>query len=146
MFLFNSSLSKPVPEPKSVLIELTLASVRPERDPLKATVSLPFPFTEYVGFMVMVTSTELAPASAIVTVPTEPEIPRLFELKLNVIESADAIGAIARAAAINKTDNAILRLAILTTRFSSYDEVFPGLKLGEQRGVRRAAVTLRSFK
>ena len=58
-----------------------------------------------------------------VIVPTEPEIPRLFELKLKVTEFADAIGDMARAAATNKTDTAILRLVILTTRFSSYDEV-----------------------
>jgi hypothetical protein len=58
-----------------------------------------------------------------VTEPTDPEIPRLFELRLNVIESADAIGAMARAAATNKADTAIFRLVILTTRFSSFDEV-----------------------
>ena len=68
--------------------------------------------------MVMVTSTELVPLSAIVTMPTEPEIPRLFELRLNVNESADAIGAMARAAATNKTDAAIFKVVILTRCFS----------------------------
>src|ERR1700686_515806 len=125
MFLPNISLSKPDPEPKSVLIVPTPESVRPGRDdPLKAMVSLPSSFTEYAEFIVMVTSTELVPSSAMVTVPTEPEIPRLFELRLNVTESADAIGATARAAATNKIDAAIFRFVILTTRFSCYDEVF----------------------
>ena len=49
-----------------------------------------------------------------VTVPTEPEIPKLFELRLNVIELADANGAMARAAATNKTAIAIFRLVFLT--------------------------------
>jgi hypothetical protein len=62
-----------------------------------------------------------------VTVPTEPAIPRLFELRLNVTEFAEAAGVRARAAATNKTDTAILRLVILTTRFSSYDEVVVSL-------------------
>jgi hypothetical protein len=49
-------------------------------------------------------------------VPTEPEIPRLLELRLNVTEFADAIGAMAKAAAIDKTDIAILKLLIVTAR------------------------------
>jgi len=73
--------------------------------------------------MVMLTVTWFRPESVIVTVPTEPAIPRLFEVKLKEIEFADAIGAMARAAATNKTDTAIFRFVILTTRFSSYDEV-----------------------
>jgi hypothetical protein len=59
-----------------------------------------------------------------VTVPTDPEIPKLFELRLKVIEFADAVGAMAKAAAINKTDAASLRLVTLTKR-SPYDEVLP---------------------
>jgi hypothetical protein len=66
----------------------------------------------------------LSPVSAMVTVPTDPEIPKLFELRLKVIEFADAIGAMAKAAAINKTDAASLRLVTLTKR-SPYDEVLP---------------------
>jgi hypothetical protein len=58
------------------------------------------------------------------TVPTDPEIPKLFELRLNVIEFADAIGTMVKAAAINKPDTASLRLVTLTAR-SPYDEVLP---------------------
>lgn len=60
-----------------------------------------------------------------VTVPIDPEIPRLFELKLKVIELADAIGTMAKAAAIHKIGIAIFKLVILTARFSIYDEVDP---------------------
>jgi hypothetical protein len=49
-----------------------------------------------------------------VTVPTDPEIPRLFELRLYVIEFADANGVMARAAATNKAAIAIFRLVFLT--------------------------------
>jgi hypothetical protein len=66
----------------------------------------------------MLTVTWLSPVSVRVTVPIEPEIPRLFALKLYVIEFADAIGVMARAAAINKTDAAIFKLVILTGCFS----------------------------
>ena len=61
-----------------------------------------------------------------VTVPTEPEIPKLLELRLNVTEFADAIGVMAKAAAIDKTDIAILKLLIVTAR-SPYDEVVPSV-------------------
>jgi hypothetical protein len=64
--------------------------------------------------MLMLTLTALGPASAIVTVPTDPEIPRLFELRLKVIELADALGAIAKAAAIHRTGTRSLKVAILT--------------------------------
>jgi len=60
-----------------------------------------------------------------VTVPIDPEIPRLFELRLKVIEFADAIGAMAKAAAIHRIGTATLRLVMLTARFSIYDEVNP---------------------
>ena len=59
-----------------------------------------------------------------VTVPTDPEIPKLLKLRLNVVEFADAIGTMVKAAAINKTDTASLRLVTLTKR-SPYDEVLP---------------------
>jgi len=52
-----------------------------------------------------------------VTVPIEPEIPRLlFEPRLNVTEFADAIGAMAKVTATNRIDTAILRLVVLTAR------------------------------
>src|ERR1700732_5306681 len=66
----------------------------------------------------MLTVTWLRPVSVTVTVPTEPEIPRLFELNLYVIEFANAVGAMARAAATNKTDAAIFKVVILTRCFS----------------------------
>ena len=59
------------------------------------------------------------------TVPTDPEIPRLFELRLKSIEFADAIGAMAKAAATHRTGTTILRLVILTARISINDEVVP---------------------
>jgi hypothetical protein len=67
--------------------------------------------------MLMLTLTLLDPASAMVIVPTDPEIPRLFELRLKVIEFADAIGAMAKAAAIHRIGTATLRLVMLTARF-----------------------------
>jgi hypothetical protein len=75
--------------------------------------------------MEIVTSTWFGPASATVTVPIEPEIPRLFELRLKVIELADAIGVMAKAAAIHKIGTATFKLVIRTARFSIYDEVVP---------------------
>ena len=55
--------------------------------------SPPFNLTENPEFMAMVTFTwPLTPVSAMVTVPTDPVIARLFEVRLNVIESAEAAG------------------------------------------------------
>ena len=67
------------------------------------------------------------------TVPTEPEIPRLFELRLNVTEFADAIGAMAKAAAIDKTDIAILRLLIFTARSPFATKLFHPLMVSGAR-------------
>jgi hypothetical protein len=80
----------------------------------------------------MLTLTEFGPASVMVTVPTDPEIPRLFELRLNEIEFADAIGVMARAAAKHKTGITIFRAEILTARVSRNDEVYSKIRIARQ--------------
>ena len=67
---------------------LTLPAVSPET-PLKAT-SPPGSFSEKPEFIVIVTVTWLAPVSLIATVPTDPEIPRLFEVRSKLTEFAHA--------------------------------------------------------
>jgi hypothetical protein len=79
--------------------------------------------------MLMLTLTALGPASVMVTVPTDPDIPRLFELRLKVIEFADAIGVMARAAAKQRTGTTIFKAVILTVRIPDMTKFIPHLVL-----------------
>src|SRR3954468_12174764 len=89
--------SKLSPVCPSAVSWLTAPSERPEA-PLKAK-SPPFNFTEYPEFMAIVTFTcPATPVSAIVTVPIEPEMPKLFAFRLKVSESAEAAGTMANPA------------------------------------------------
>ncbi len=74
--------------PALPVTSLTLAAVSPEI-PFKAT-SPPGSLSEKPGFIVIVTVTWLAPVSLKATVPTDPEIPRLFEVRSKLMESARA--------------------------------------------------------
>src|SRR5678816_2728596 len=75
--------------PAFPVTSLTLAAVSPEI-PFKAT-SPPGSLSENPGFIVIAIVTWLAPVSLMATVPTDPEIPRLFEVRSKLMESALAV-------------------------------------------------------
>ena len=74
--------------PAVPVTSLTLLAVSPE-GPLNA-MSPPSSLSENPTFIVIVTVTWLLPVSLIFTVPTDPEIPKLFEVKSKLTELADA--------------------------------------------------------
>jgi hypothetical protein len=75
--------------------------------------------------MVIVTETVLAAVSAMVTVPTVPEIPRLFPVRLKETELADAKGAKAKAVTTTTANAESFILEIRTADSPSKDKLLP---------------------
>lgn len=91
--------------PAEPVTPLTLPAVSPET-PLKAT-EPPGSLSEKPGFIVIVTVTWLAPVSLMATVPTDPESPRLFEVRSKLTELAHAEHTHRKKTLAAKTDFAI---------------------------------------